>query len=133
MESDIKRRLLLWIPHRWRARLFNNPVGEAWVGKESNLAHIGHVVLAHRRIKYGLATGSSDLIGIASVTVTPEMVGRTLGVFTAIETKYGRRRATQEQSSFITMVRDMGGIAGVARTSADVEKLLSEVQQVPPP
>ena len=49
-----------------------------------------------RLIRYGLGNDSdkinavfksSDLIGIYPVTITPEMVGRTVGVFFAVEVK----------------------------------------------
>jgi hypothetical protein len=82
-----------------------------------------------RMIRFGLANDSaqlnkkiksSDYIGITPVTITPDMVGRTVGVFTAIETKDSewRRipsdaRATA-QAAFMDLVTGVGGIAGFA-------------------
>lgn len=87
-----------------------------------------------RWVRYGLANDSkqlnekiksSDLIGIVPVTITPEMVGKTIGVFCAIETKKADwkfmltdKRAVA-QNRFHELVRELGGIAGFAR---DVEE-----------
>ena len=38
-------------------------------------------------IQYGLSIGSSDLIGWRSVEVTPEMVGKRVAIFAAVEVK----------------------------------------------
>jgi hypothetical protein len=83
-----------------------------------------------RFIRYGLANESkrvnqslksSDLIGITPVVITADMVGQTLGVFTAIECKKegwveGRASGDQAakekaQRNFIDLVNSMGGIA----------------------
>jgi hypothetical protein len=40
-----------------------------------------------RPVSFGLCKGSADLIGWKRVTVTPEMVGSTVAVFTSIEVK----------------------------------------------
>lgn len=74
-------------------------------------------------VTYGLCIGSSDLIGWTPVTITPEMVGRTVAVFTAIETKVGRRHATTEQARFLDAVRDAGGFATIAREATDLDLL----------
>lgn len=76
-----------------------------------------------RLVRYGLCPGSSDLIGLRQVVVTPDMVGQTLAVFTAIEVK-DRGRPTPEQQAFITMVQQAGGLAGVARSVDDARTIL---------
>lgn len=72
-------------------------------------------------VAYGLCVGSSDVIGWTSIVVTPEMVGRTLAVFTAFECKVGRRVTTTEQGAFLSAVKAQGGIAAVVRQLADAE------------
>ncbi len=67
--------------------------------------------------------GGSDLIGYRRVTVTPEMVGREMPVFAAIEVKTAKGRATKDQLRFIEHIRNAGGIAGVAR-SVDEARLI---------
>jgi hypothetical protein len=74
-------------------------------------------VLIHdaRPLHAGLCEGSSDLIGWTPVTITPDMVGTTIAVFTAVEVKTGRVRVTEAQTRFLDAVTAAGGIARVAR------------------
>lgn len=88
------------------ARLLRNNVGML---KDENGTYV----------RYGLGTGSSDLIGWTPIKVTQEMVGTTVAVFTAIECKTGYLKTTPEQDQFIAVVLQAGGIAGVARTEKD--------------
>ncbi len=74
-----------------------------------------------RWIAYGVCNpGGSDLIGYRTIIVTPEMVGRRLAIFTAIEGKTGRATTTPEQANFISAVYQAGGIAVIARPGEDV-------------
>lgn len=75
-------------------------------------------------VRYGLATGSSDLIGFVPVTITPDMVGQTVAVFVSVETKAGKGRATREQAAWIAMVQRFGGRAGICRTDMDLTTIL---------
>lgn len=75
-------------------------------------------------VQYGLAVGSSDLIGWHSVVVTPEMVGTRVAIFTAIETKARGEKPTADQKQFLDTVRDAGGIPGVAASVADYKTIL---------
>ena len=68
--------------------------------------------------------GMSDLIGWMPVEITPEMVGKTLAVYTAVETKNPRGRATAEQKQFLDVVSQSGGRAGIARTDGDLDNIL---------
>jgi hypothetical protein len=78
-----------------------------------------------RVIRYGVGNpGGSDLIGLQTVTITPDMVGQRFAVFTAIEVKTATGRVSEQQQRFIAMVRGLGGIAGVARSVQDAADLL---------
>ena len=77
-----------------------------------------------RWVEFGLGVGSSDLIGFKPVTITPDMVGRRIAVFTAVECKTRTGRIRPEQSAFIAMVNSFGGIAGIARSTQDLQDLL---------
>lgn len=98
-------------------RLFNFIVGDFWAGKpvlETGL----------RRVKAGVP-GVSDLIGWRSITITADMVGNKIAQFVAIETKKpGGGVEAQHQENFINLVKEQGGLAGFARTTADAERIL---------
>lgn len=77
------------------------------------------------RIKYGVGNpGGSDLIGITPVIITQDMVGRTVGVFTAPEVKTDTGRPTQAQLNFIRVIKENGGIAGIVRSPDDLLELI---------
>lgn len=72
-----------------------------------------------RKVFAGLGKGTSDLVGITPTFITPDMVGKTVGVFTAWETKTKTGRATEGQKNFISAVLDKGGYAGIARSAQE--------------
>lgn len=78
-----------------------------------------------RVIKYGVCNpGGSDLIGWTPLVVTPDMVGKQVAVFTAVEVKTPTGRPTEHQLNFIAQVVRAGGIAGIARSSTDAVEIL---------
>lgn len=122
-ESNIMR-LIQRELGRGDARLFRNNTGQGWVGRMRRL-NTGAVVLDDARpLHAGLCEGSPDLVGWTSVTVTPDMVGKRVAVFTGIETKDARGRVTPEQANFIAAVRAAGGMAGVARSVEEATTII---------
>ena len=77
-----------------------------------------------RWVQFGLVRGSSDLIGWTRVKITPDMVGQTVAVFTAIECKTVKGRATPGQIYFIERVKIDGGYAGITRSAEDALKVI---------
>ncbi|MDD2863971.1 MAG: VRR-NUC domain-containing protein [Methylococcales bacterium] len=75
-------------------------------------------------VQFGLCVGSSDLIGFQSVTVTSEMVGQKIAVFTALEVKTQTGKASEPQTKFLSMVKKFGGIGAVVRSVDDAVELL---------
>lgn len=107
-ETPIVRDILLALSATG-ARPFRNNVGVAkFKDKAGEL----------RYVKYGLCPGSADIIGLVPVEITPDMVGKTVAVFMAVEVK-DEARVQSNQSAFLNMVRERGGIAGVARSVAE--------------
>lgn len=94
-------------------RLFRNNVGLAYTS-------------TGQPIKFGLCKGSSDLIGWQTKTITPDMVGKQIAVFTALEVKTDTGKPSKQQSAFINAVRQAGGIAGIVRSIEDTNGLLQQ-------
>lgn len=122
-ETAVMRRILLAVSRR-ATRMFRNNVGTAWIGRVHRLPGTTVQIEGARPLHAGLCKGSSDLIGWTSVEITPEHLGKRLAVFTAIETKEGNERATDEQLHFIQQVRAAGGYAGIARCDADALEIV---------
>ncbi len=93
-----------------------------------------------RQIRYGLGNisakhaenmKSSDLIGIKTIVVTPDMVGKKIGIFVAVEVKKPswnpkvldkRERA---QKNYMDWIVSRGGIAGFINSLDSFKKLLA--------
>lgn len=125
--------LIMLAVGRGATRLWRNNVAMAWAG--SGIRKItrrqmvecgpGDVVVRQARpIHAGLCKGSSDLVGLTSVVVTPDMVGRRVAVFVAIEAKTGKGRPTKDQRQFVEFVNTMGGRAGVAWSAEEAAAIV---------
>lgn len=90
--------------HPDRLVLWRNNVGEAtFVAPNGKLS----------RVRYGLAKGSSDLIGIAAG-----------GRFVAIEVKQPGESPNEDQRLFLALVKRMGGISGYVTSVSEAEELV---------
>ena len=78
-----------------------------------------------RPVQFGLAKGSSDLIGFKTIEVTPDMIGKKLAVFTSIEVKTAKGKLTPMQHNWLSCVNEAGGITGVARSVQDAIQIIS--------
>ena len=96
--------------------VFRNETARAWVGKVIHKSGDQVTLKGAQMLPFGLCVGSSDIVGITPLKITPEMVGTTVGVFTAWETKTSTGKASDEQKKFLRAVRRFGGFAGIART-----------------
>jgi hypothetical protein len=121
-EKDLQNKILLAVG-RGDTRLFRNQVGTGWYGCIDVRGRGDVLIRGARPLRAGLCPGSSDLIGWRTVTVTPEMVGRRIAVFAAVEVKSARGRISAEQQQFLEVVRSAGGIAGVARSVEEARRL----------
>lgn len=122
LEADFMRRCMKRATDLG-ARLFRLNIGLAWVGEVTKNRDGSITIRNPRPFKSGVP-GMSDLIGWAPVVVTPDMVGKTIAVYLAVETKSARGRASDEQKNFISAVHSAGGKAGIARTDADLDAIL---------
>lgn len=75
---------------------------------------------------------SSDLIGIKTIVITPEMVGKLIGVFAAVEVKENnwtrslRDQRENAQEAYINWVRARGGVAGFCKSVEDFKQLMND-------
>ena len=111
-ETDIQQRIRLAVGTRSDLRLFRNNTGTLPDPRTG------------RPVQFGLARGSADLIGWRTITITPEMVGQRVAIFTSIEVKTTTGHLTPAQQAWMGTVRGAGGIAGVARSVRDAEEIL---------
>lgn len=117
-ESTVQQEIQIQAMHHKCILLRNN--SGSLVDKDGRPVRfgLGNVSKAHNdRFK------SSDLIGITKVVITQEMVGKTVGVFTAIECKEESWKSNkkldkreQAQHAFLLWVILNGGIASFANS-----------------
>lgn len=127
-EQSIMRQIMLAIGRFKNVRIFRNNVGTGWVGiTKKRYTQNGHTYLLledPRPLKAGLCTDSSDLIGFTSVTISPDMVGQKVAIFTALEVKTKTGRASTGQKNFIETVTAFGGLAGIPRLPQEAERIV---------
>lgn len=103
----LQSKILAVLNHRDSpCRLWRNNVGE----------------LPDRRgipIKYGLAVGSADLVGLVKVT----------GQFFAAEIKTPVGRLSVEQKAWLQTIRSFGGVAVVLRSVEEAEALVEQLRE----
>jgi hypothetical protein len=118
VQHDI-RRALAGFP---AARLFRFQSGRFWQGVIAAQGH-DYVVLHHpRRVNVGFE-GLADLGGWVEREITPNMVGTRVAQFAAIEVKE-MGKITKAQDAYLHTVRSMGGLAGVATTALEAQRIL---------
>ena len=121
---------------RGKNRFFRINVGRAWTGSKitsvtnSNKSRImlsaGDVVISDARpFQTGVPKGFPDLAGWTVKTVTQDMVGSDVAIFTGIEVKSKTGRLAPHQKAIIDIIDKSGGISGVARSVEEAEKLIS--------
>ena len=116
-ETKIQRAIMLALSEMG-CLVFKNETSGAWVGKKIHQAGQQVTLSDARMIKFGLAVGSSDLIGLTAS-----------GQFFAIEVKTPKGRATKEQLNFITQIRSQGGLAGIARSVDEARAIIHDNNQ----
>lgn len=123
-EADLMRQIQIDMCHDSGVRLWRNNVGDGWVGSVARRTPFEITLSHYRPIHFGLGVGTSDLIGLRSIEITPDMVGKRVAVFTALEVKSRSSRPTPEQRAYVEVVKFLGGFAGVVRSVGDAEKVM---------
>lgn len=125
-ESTVQQEIQIQAMHHGCTLMRNN--SGACIDSTGRLVRYG---LGNISKKHSDKSKSSDLVGITKVVITPDMVGKTLGVFTAIEVKKeawneNKKLDAREtaQNNFMTWVKSMGGFAGFAASVNKLEDIL---------
>ena len=109
-EHEIQQRIRLACGHG-PVRLWRNNSG-ALVDQQGRL------------VRFGLAKGSSDLIGLRTLEITPDLVGQRIAQFVALEIKTARGVVSPEQRAFLQLVKQLGGLAAICRSVEAAEQAL---------
>lgn len=104
-------------------RVFRNHTGSGWTGELVSRNADLTILRNARPCRFGLAIGGADLIGWRSLAVTPDMIGRQIALFLAVETKAPRGRLTEAQATFLLNVTAAGGLAGMARDAETARRI----------
>ena len=113
-ETDLQQRIRLALGTRPDLRLFRNNTGTLPDPRTG------------RPVQFGLARGSADLIGYRTVTITPDMVGQQVAVFTSLEVKTPTGRIRPEQTNWLHAIKRAGGIAAIVRSVDDAINVLQD-------
>ena len=111
-ETKIQQEIRLALGQRSDLRLFRNETGKLPDPRTG------------RWVQFGLAKGSSDLIGFKTVKITPEMIGQEIAQFVSLEIKTESGKLSTMQQNWLQKVKSSGGIVGVARTVKDALNIL---------
>ena len=112
-ETTLQQEIRLALGQLPALRMFRNQVGQL------------PDMRTGRPVQFGLAKGSSDLIGFKTIEVTSDMVGQKLAVFTSIEVKTAKGKLSPMQHNWLSCVNKAGGITGVARSVQDAIQIIS--------
>lgn len=127
-EGKIKNQVIIKLNENINGIYWNNPTGLgipfSYVAK--SCPSCGTKLKHGAPIQYGLV-GSADIMGVSAVTITPDMVGKVIGVATAVEVKTATGRQHEQQKRFQAAWERCGGKYILARSPEDVALLAEGV------
>lgn len=128
-EHDLQNIIRLHVSKTQLGTLFRANVGQGWTGKVQRMhmtPDTNTILLVNPRpFSTGLPVGFPDLFGFVPVTITPDMVGRQVAVFAAVEVKQKTGRISVKQRDMLAFLQRQGARAGIARSVDDAARILS--------
>lgn len=106
-ETSVKNEILLALGQRADVYVQNTPVGTFRAMDNPQ-----------RLVKIG-APGQSDIFAVVAVTITPEMVGRTVGLAAFLEAKTAKGSQRDTQERFQAAVERRGAFYALVRNPAE--------------
>lgn len=122
-EAAVEDRVRLLAP-RLGGVLWRNNVG-AYLDDTGRQVRYG---LVNESAKVNARVKSSDLVGVMPLVIRPEHVGRTLGLFVAVECKregWKFRPANAREAAQLKFLELVHGYGGLALFASDVEDFAS--------
>ena len=129
-ETKAKENVLLRAA-QWKSKLFKNNTGVAYT-QDGRPVFFG---LGNEGKKTADDIRTPDDVGWTKITVTPDMVGKEIAVFTCIDSKrlgftvksnYTKGTREYGQNKFFEIVKRDGGIAGFASCPQDVDNIMND-------
>lgn len=126
LESEVQQLILLESP-KLNMALFRNNSG-CFTDVMGRVVRFG---LGNISAKSNANFKSSDLIGITPITITKDMVGKTIGVFTAVEAKKEEWKFSEAdergiaQLKFINFIKSRGGYAGFVNDAEFLKNIIT--------
>lgn len=101
------------------------PEGKVKAAVKKRLSQAG--IWYYMPVQNGMGVvGIPDFVGCLPITVTPDMVGKTLGVFVGIETKAPGKisNTTPNQERVLGEIAKHGGVVSVVDDAAQLDRVL---------
>lgn len=116
-ETNIKNEILLAVGGR--------PDGMAWSQQVGTFRAYDN---PERIVKIG-QPGMADIMSVVAVKITPDMVGKTIGVAVAIEAKTLTGRQRDQQILWAHAFENRGGIYLLARSGEQASQLVESLPE----
>lgn len=126
-EKEIQDAARIALSRNQKGFYFRVNIGSAWVSSQKPIKlGGGDIILKNARpFDTGIPSGFPDIFGITEITITPEMVGQKIGIFTGLEAKSPKGHASKSQKNMLEKIIKSGGIAGVFRTPEEAVEIVN--------
>lgn len=114
-ETKIQNRCLLDAGSRRDVLAWRQQVGKYRVLHSDAVISIGDV-------------GMADIGLVVAVTITPDMVGKTIGAYAGAEVKTTTGRQSSDQKDWQHVLEMRGGVYRIVRCEADIAKLVDDMK-----
>ena len=121
LEDEVQAELRLRIAREGKTTVFRNNSGAC----EDKTGRVIRYGLANDSVRVNEHIKSHDLIGWTKVIITPEMVGKTVAVFTSIECKRESWTPSESDKRYVAQRRWADAVneaGGIARFISDADQ-----------